>query len=291
MPGAVRVGTDLYRVALEGARVPVLVASTPSRVWFIDQRNQLAALDTATGVTYTVAQLPRDAIVRALAVGLTHVYAVDISKGRLFELSIATERLTSHPLPVTDVSALTVAPEGTVWVAMPGTSNLLAFHPAERRVESVDVGVRGAVALAADTGGRLWFSDGKYAIGSFDRFANRVAQLVWPGIRTPSVLMADDRGQVWAGTAHGEVYLLSVGLSTLVTNVGRPVTAFALDSGGQPWYLAPAMGQTGFVYGPVRGAPPSLVPGPATSLGLSPGGRAWLADPAGGFYLGAEGPR
>jgi len=284
----VKIATDLYRVPLGDARVPVLVASTSSRVWFVDQRNQLSSLDTATGAMFTF-QLPADAVLRGLAVGLTHVYAVDIAKGRLLEFSIKGEKLTSHPLPVTDVSAMTVAPEGSVWIAMPASSHLLAFRPASGRIEAIDVGVRGSIALAADNGGRLWFSDGRSGIGSYDREAGKVAQLGWPGgPATPTVLLPDAQGRVWAGTATGDVYVLSSGVATLTARVGRPISAFALDASGQAWYLAPAMQQTGFVYGPVRGGAARLVPGPASSLALGPTGRAWLADPSGGFYVGTE---
>jgi anti-sigma factor RsiW len=286
-----RVADRVTRVALEAKSAPVLVASTPTRVWFITQRDELAALDTATGTAFTVAQLPRDAALRALAVGRTHVYAVDVAKARLLEVAISNGAVASHALPLTDVSALTVGPDGTVWIAMPGTTRLLAFHPADARVESVDVGIRGAVALAADTGGRVWFSDGKLGVGSFDRFANRVAHLAWPGIRAPGVLLADDRGQVWAGSALGEVHLLSAGVATGVARVSGPIAAIALDPQGQPWYLAPALQRGGFVYGPVRGVSSTYVPGAAISLGFSPSWRAWLADPAGGFYVGAEEPR
>ena len=260
-------------------------------MWFVNQRDQLAALDTATGAAFTVAQLPRDAALRALAVGRTHVYAVDIAKARLLEVAISTGLVVSHSIPLTDVSSLTVGPDGTVWIAMPGATRLLSFHPADGRVESVDVGVRGAQTLAADTGGRVWFSDGKLGVGSFDRFANRVTLLAWPGIRAPGVLLADDRGQVWAGSALGEVYLLSAGVATAVARLPGPVTAIALDPQGQPWYLAPALQRGGFVYGPVRGTATTHIPGAATSLVFSPTGRAWLADPAGGFYAGAEEPR
>ena len=284
--GTVPLSADLSRMPLADGRVPVLVASTQGRVWFVDQRNQLAALDTTSGAVFTF-PLPADAIVRGLAVGLTHVYAVDIGRGRLFELSIRDEKLSSYPLPVTDVSAITVAPEGTVWIAMPASSHILAFRPVGGRIEAIDVGVRGSVALAADIGGRLWFSDGRNGIGSYDRQAGKVAQLSWPGgPATPTVLLPDSQGRVWAGTATGDVHSISSGVATLTAQVGRPISAFALDAAGHAWYLAPALQQTGFVYGPVRGGGVRLVPGAATSLALGSTGRAWLADPSGGFYVG-----
>ena len=286
--GTVRVAPDLYRVPLGEGRVPVLVASTQSRVWFVDQRNRLASLDTTTGAVFTF-QLPPDAVLRGLAAGLTHVYTVDIAKGRLFELAITSEKLSSYPLPATDVSAIAIAPEGTVWIAMPASSNVLAFYPSGGRLEVVDVGIRGAVALAADIGGRLWFSDGRNGIGSYDRIAGRVVQISWPGgPATPTVLLPDAQGRVWAGTAIGDVYVLSSGVATLAARAGRPISAFAVDASGRAWYLAPAVQQAGFVYGPVQGGDTRSVPGPASSLAIGPSGRAWLADPSGGFYLGTE---
>ena len=290
--GAVRVAADLYRLPLADGRVPTLVASSAGRMWLVDQRNQLASVDTATGATFTVAPFPSDARIGALAAGLAEVYAVDTSKSRLFRFALKGERLTSHQLPFTDVSALTVAPDGTAWLAMPGTSILLAFSPNGDRVEAIDIGVRGAVALAADIGGRLWFSDGRAGIGSYDVRAAKLVQLYWPGGPAPSVLRADGLGQVWAGTATGEIHLLSTSQTgpqaALATRVGRPISALALDPAGQPWYLAPALQQAGFVYGPVRGAQPArLVTGPATGLAITGGWKAWLADPLGGFYIGA----
>ncbi|MBA2768571.1 MAG: hypothetical protein H0U35_05475 [Sporichthyaceae bacterium] len=286
-----RVAPDLYRLPLGDARLPVLVASTESRVWFVDQRNQLAALDTSSGAIFTVAQLPRDAILRGLAVGRTHVYAVDIAKGRLFGFATNGEPLTPHPLAVTDVSAMTVAPDGTVWIAMRDSSQLLAFRPSAKRVELLDVGVRGSVTLAVESGGRLWFSNGATGIGWYEPQSGRLRQLVWPAPHAPGVLAADPFGQVWAGTATGDVYFLRDGIAGLVARVGRPITALAFDPSGQAWYLAPAVGAAGFAYAPVNG--PSLarlVPGPAATLTFNWAWRPWLADPAGGFYLGTEVP-
>ena len=288
--GALPVAVDLYRLPLADGRVPTLVATSAGRIWFVDQRNQLVSVDTATGATFTVAPFPGDARIGALAAGLADVYAVDTNKSRLFRFALKGERLTAHQLPFTGVSALTVAPDGTAWLAMPGTSLLLAFEPGSSRVEAIDIGVRGAIALAADIGGRVWFSDGGSHIGSYDRFANTVAQLAWPGgPTTPSVFLADTGGRVWAGTATGDIYFLTSGVANVAARVGRPISAFALDpSTGQPWYLAPALQQAGFVYAPVRGSQPArLVPGPASSLAIAVSGRAWLTDPSGGFYIGA----
>ncbi|MBA2371011.1 MAG: hypothetical protein H0V71_05125 [Chloroflexi bacterium] len=290
--GAIRVAPDLYRLPLGDSRVPVLVAPSESRVWFVDQRNQLAALDTSTGAIFTVAPLPRDAILRGLAAGRTHLYAVDIAKGRLFELAIDSEKLTQHPLGAADVTAMTVAPDGTLWIAMRDSSNLLAFHPGTKHFQLVDVGVRGAVTLAAERGGRLWFSNGGTGIGSYDIGSGRLTLRAWPAPNAPSVLAADPLGQVWAGTATGDVYSLRDGAAGLVTRVGRPITALAFDPNGQAWYLAPALGAAGFAYAPVDGSRPArLVPGPAASLAFNWAWRSWLADPAGGFYLGTEAAR
>ena len=290
--GAVRVATDLYRAPIGDGRVPVLAASGADRIWFLDERNQLTAINPETGASFIVAQLPRDAAIRGIAVGLTHAYLIDVSKSRLFEFTLASEVLTSYHLPVTDISAITVAPEGTVWVAMPGSSHLLAFDRRTGRFQAIDIRVRGAVALAADAGGRLWFSDGVAKVGAYDASEAKVFEVAWPGRAAPSVLLADRVGRVWAGTARGEIYLMSGGLATAVASVGNPVSVLALDPSGRPWYLAPALQVAGFVFGPAdRSQAARSVSGPAISLGFGRSGNAWLADPSGAFYIGVEAAR
>jgi streptogramin lyase len=280
---------DLYRLSLQG-RIPVLTAASPTRVWFIDAKNGLGSVDMATGEIYTFVPLPRDAEITALAVGATSVYAADGKTGRLFAFDIATERLASRQLPFLHGGiVMTVAPDGRLWLGMDDSAQLLSFDPITNRTEVVDTQMSGVVAIAIDNFARVWSSDGKRTLGSYDLRTGKVTQVPFPGTGAARALLPDPSGSIWLGTTAGEVFSVRDGVPSLVAMTGRPISRLALDTVGVAWYLTPSSSGPGFIFGAIASsADPRVIEGPAASLDFSIARAAWIADPSGGFYVAPE---
>jgi len=287
-PDAFAISAGLYRLELPPVYAPVVTANGDGRVWFVDQRNGLDALDIESGSVFNIAQLPRDATIRALGVGPDYVYAADPAHGRLLLLDLQSEVLSTHPLPAVDISAMTVTSGGVVWMSVSGSTQLLSFTPLSKRMNAVDIRISGVIALEADGPGRVWFSTGN-GLGYYEPGIRKVTTLAWSGGQITQML-GGRRDTLWVATATAQIHSVKDGATiTLATSVGRPVTALTLDARGKPWYLAPAPG--GSAYRTVAGTEERTVPSPAIGLALNSQGRSWLFDPRGGFLLGLEAAR
>jgi streptogramin lyase len=262
-------------------------------LWFIDSRNELSAMDLDSGALFTLAQLPRDASITALAVGATQVYAADGKNGRLFVLDTKTERWSARELPfLHGTVAMIVAPDGRLWLGMDDSAQAMSFDPRTNRIETVDTGLGGITALAIDNLARLWTIDGDHLLASYDLRNGRVTQVRLPGRGAARALLPDPTGSVWVGTTAGEVISVRDGTYDIVVGTGRPIAKLTLDPRGVAWYLTPsAAGQVGFTYAALDGRASRTIPGPAASLDFVLGGVAWIADPAGGFYVAPEASR
>ena len=287
------VGLDLYHVSA-GGRVPLLVAATPLKVWFLDTANWLNAINVVTGEVFSIAPLPKDAEISAIAVGADAVYAADGHNSRLFTLDLRTEHLTFRSLPfIGEHTLMQVAPDGRIWFAAEDQSQLTSYDPHGKRVEIVDTGMSGVAAIAVDDLGRVWFTDGDRTLASYDQRSGVLERMRLFSKGAARVLLPDPSGSIWVGTTAGEVISVRGGVQLMPLVAARPISALALDSKGVTWYLTPARaGQEGFVVGRVYGGADSFaVPGAATSLAFTVGGRIWLADAAGGFYLSTDAPK
>jgi len=275
-------------------RVPVLVAATPLKVWFLDSANWLNAINVITGEVFAIAPLPKDAQISALAVGAEAVYAADGRNSRLFTLDLKSEHLSARSLPfIGDHTLMSVAGDGRIWFAADDQNQLISYDPHGKRQELIETGMNGVAAMALDDFSRVWFTDGDRSLASYDLRTGLLVRMRLSSKGAARVLLPDPSGSIWVGTTAGEVISVRDGVQLIPLVASRPITSLALDSKGVTWYLTPASeGRVGFVMGRVySGDEPVAVPGPATSFSFTFGGRIWLADPSGGFYLSTEAPK
>jgi streptogramin lyase len=272
----------------------VLVAATPLKVWFLDTTNWLNAINVVTGEVFSIAPLPRDAEITAIAVGADAVYAADGRNSRLYTLDLKTEQLTPRSLPfIGEHTLMSVATDGRIWFAAEDQSQLISYDPHGKRVELVETGMSGVAAIALDDFSRVWFTDGDRSLASYDIRTGLLRRMRLSSKGAAHVLLPDPSGSIWIGTTAGEVISVRDGVQQMPLVAARPISALALDNKGVTWYLTPARAERGgFVAGRVYGGEDSFtVPGAATSLSFTLGGRIWLADPAGGFYLSTDAPK
>jgi anti-sigma factor RsiW len=292
-PSAERISDPLYRISLKG-QLPILTASSASRVWFLDQANGLNALDIWSGSLYRIASLPAEARIREMAATESYLFALDSLAGTIYVLSVETERVRAETLaPFRGATALTTDGGSQVWIASGRTPEIFSLDARSKRLEVVDVGIQAEI-LAFDAPRGIWLSDGGKRLVFYDFRSGLATEL--GGLRSSGSarsLLPDPSGTLWVGTTAGEVLSVRARTQETVVLADRPITSLALDSGGSVWYVAPSRAAADrFVYAPASaGSSERMLPGPATSFTFNPAWRAWLADPFGGFYLAIESPR
>jgi anti-sigma factor RsiW len=290
---AQRIGDGLYRIGLPDGRVAHVTASTATRLWFVDQKHMLNAVDLLDGRIFPVTQTPPDGEISAIAASASHLYMLDARSGRLSVLPLKDERLTTVTLPFAAMTAIGVAPDGVAWIgAGEGSAVLIRFEPTTGRTDVVPLGIRRVLAVAPDVGGRVWFSDGDRTIGYYDPLDKILIQLPHPGRGSASILLPDLTGTLWVGTTAGEVIAVQGRVARLVRQIGGPVSSLALGPSGRPWYLGIESVSHRATYGPVEAESARSLPGPASALAVNPRARAWLVDASGsGLYLALESGR
>ncbi len=266
----------------------MLVAGGEQRVWFVDQRNDVRVIETASGAASFIARLPEDARISTFTAGAGRSYAIDPIHGRLYVIA-AEGRVSTvawlTPL-ISAVTAMTTAADDTLWMATSSPSQLLTFDPRSGRAQLVAIEQTTDIhSIAADHGGRVWYADdAKRSVGSYDLAAGRLKELGLGQRGVVTGLAFDGRGVLWVATSSGELYGIQEGVVVSSRSVGRPIARLGLQADGAAWFLAP--GPDGTLVGPVAGGKDSLFPTSVSGLVVDGSGRLWLADTAGGgFYL------
>jgi streptogramin lyase/anti-sigma factor RsiW len=284
--GATLAWHGMYRFDLIGRAAPMVVGRGRARhLWFVDSANRLTSLDAASGNSYTIAELPAEARIRSIEVGSSFVYAIDVAASRVYVVALPSEKVSPIQLPfVKSSAAVTVTPDDRLWFAV--ADQILALDPRNGRVEAVNVGLYSVGALAADSAGRVWFSDeSQKRIGLYDRNVGGVVELALPRIGSVRSMVVDATGTLWAGTDAGELFAIRNGALVGSANLGRPVQGLALDSLGAAWFLSGNSSQSalGKAQTPtvVRAVPASI-----SGLWFDARGDAWLADrSSAGFFI------
>ena len=286
---------NVYNLPLNGIK-PQFVAASGSRLWLLDQSNNVSSFDMNTGDLFNIGTLRLGAKVSYWVAGGSYVYGVDAANGEVNIVDTARERAVGGFATnvLSPVSAVAVGIDGRLWIAMRDASYLFVFDPKTQLMNGFNlVGAR-ISALTIDDQGRIFYADDAHGtVGTFDPRNSKVNEVPFSRRGATTALLVDSTSTLWVGTSTGEIYSVRGGGATLTVSLKRPVSSFAPDQGGRAWYLAQLpSGLSGYAYGRADGSQaPRSISGPAQSLNFSPIGRAFLADPRGGFYMSIEGGR
>jgi streptogramin lyase len=295
LDGATPIAPGLYSASLPSNLKPHWMASSGSRIWFVDQSSHVGAFDMNTGEVKTIAKLRADARVGFWVAGRSFVFGVDPASGQVHVVNTVTDSVDSFAINVlSPVSAVAVGLDDRLWLALRDASYLLAFDPRTHGMDSFDLGDSRPSALAIDQVGRVVYSDDVHSrVGTLDPVTQRLRDDTLARRGTTTALVVDSSGTLWLGTSTGEIYSVKGGSARQAINVRTPVTSLALDRSGRAWFLAPIPnGIPGFAYAPVDGSEAiRSIPGPAVGLAFSDAGRTLSADPRGGFYVAVDGGR
>jgi anti-sigma factor RsiW len=296
LAGARVLSPGLYNLPLPNGISPQFVAANGSRLWILDQSNNVSSFDMNTGDLFNIGPLRKGANVSYWVAGGTYVFGVDAATGEINVVNTARGRVeggfaTNVPSPI---SAVAVGIDGRLWIALRDASYLFVWDPRTKLMPSFDFAGARISALTIDGQGRIFYADDvRGTVGTFDPRTSHVNEIPFARAGRTTALLVDSTSTLWVGTSTGEIYSVRGGRARLTVSLQRPVSSFAADQAGRAWYLAPLpSGLTGYAYGPADGSQaPSSVSGPAQSLHFSAIGRAFLADPRGGFYMSVEGGR
>ena len=285
----------VYNLPLNGIS-PQFVAANGSRLWVLDQSNNVSSFDMITGDLFNIGPLRKGAKVSYWVSGGSYVYGVDAANGEVNIVDTARERVVGGFATnvLSPVSAVAVGIDGRLWIGLRDASYLFVFDPRTQLMNSVDLVDARISALTIDGQGRIYYADDKRGtVGTFDPRTSKVNEVPFARHGATTALLVDSTSTLWVGTSAGEIYSVRGSRSVLTLSLQRPVTSFAPDQGGRAWYLSQLpTGTSGYAYGPADGSKaPRSVDGPAQSLSFNAIGRAFLADPRGGFYMSIEGGR
>ncbi|MDQ2968603.1 MAG: zf-HC2 domain-containing protein [Actinomycetota bacterium] len=292
--GALTPGS-VYDLPLNGIK-PQFVAANGSRLWLLDQSNNVSVFDMNTGDLFDIGPLRKGAKVSYWVAGGSYVYGVDGANGEVNVVDTARQRVQGGYATnvLSPVSAVAVGIDGRLWIGMRDASYLFVFDPRTQLMNGFDLAGARISALTIDGQGRIYYADdARGTVGTFDPRNSKVNEVPFARGGTTTALLVDSTSTLWVGTSTGEIYSVRGSTGTLTLSLQRPVSTFAPDQGGRAWFLAQLpTGLMGYAYGPADGSKaPRSVSGPARSLNFSPIGRAFLADPRGGFYMSIEGGR
>jgi len=284
-----------YNLPLNGIR-PQFVAANGSRLWMLDQSNNVSSFDMNTGDIYDIGSLAAGAQVSYWVSGGSYVYGIDARTGEVSVVNTARERVQGRYATnvLSPVSAVAVGIDGRLWIAMRSAPYLFVFDPMTQLMNGFDLAGTRISALTIDSAGRLYYADdARGTVGTFDPRTSRLNEVPFARNGTTTALLVDSTSTLWVGTSAGEIWSVRGGRATLTVTLQRPVSEFAPDQTGKAWYLASLpSGLNGFAYASADGKQaPRSVAGPIVSLNFSPIGRAFLADPRGFFYMSVEGGR
>jgi DNA-binding beta-propeller fold protein YncE len=286
---------SVYNLPLNGIQ-PQFVAASGSRLWVLDQSNNVSSFDMITGDLFDIGSLRKGAKVSYWVAGGSYVYGVNAANGEVNIIDTARERIVGAFATnvLSQVSAVAVGIDGRLWIGLRDASYLFVFDPRTQLMNSVDLVDARISALTIDGQGRIYYADdARGTVGTFDPRTSKVNEVPFTRRGATTALLVDSTSTLWVGTSTGEIYSVRGSKGTLTMSLQRPVTSFAPDQGGRAWYLAQLpTGVSGFAFGPADGSKaPRSVSGPARSLNFNAIGRAFLADPRGGFYMSIEGGR
>ena len=280
IPGATVAAQGVYRLALAGHRVVAMAAADGDRIWFADQRGELLAVDVTSGRVSSLVQLQRDLTGARIVVGPRSLYVVDQAGGPLLVIDVASGRQTAVELPVRGpVIGIVAAGADRLWLATRGSASLIDFDVRTRQFTLVPLGAGTVVgALGADVSGRAWFADATRPASffSYEPALRVVSEFASPAGGAITRIVADPTGQVWFGTASGELFAVNGGRISPVRLVGGPIQDLATAAAGT-WFVA---GDLRTTVGRAFGGPVVAGPSAARVVAVDGSGRGWVSGPS-----------
>ena len=138
----------IYNLPLNGIQ-PQFVAANGSRLWMLDQSNNVSSFDMNTGDIYSIGPLAKGAHVSYWVAGGAYAYGVDASTGEVNVVNTARGRIEGRYATnvLSPVSAVAVGIDGRLWIAMRTASYLFVFDPITQLMNGFDLGVTRISAL------------------------------------------------------------------------------------------------------------------------------------------------
>ncbi len=283
------IAQNFVHLDLPGGRAPFAVSQSGERLWVLDDRNGVDAVELSSGEVLPFVTLPKSASISHFVAGRASVYALDARHGDLYAMSVPDGKTTRYELKfLKPVSSMAVGLDDRLWIGLRDAPYLLRFDPRTKRTDSFDLAGAQVSTLATDGLGTVYYADDvNGTVGAVDPDTGRITEVGLPRRGVTTGLAVDGAGRIWVGTSAGEIWAVLGGSARLTVGLPRPITTLSLDASGHVWYLAPLpSGALGFGYAAADGAHAGqTVGGPAFGLSFSALGQAWLADPRGGFWV------
>src|SRR5206468_7218828 len=121
---------NVYNLPLNGIQ-PQFVAANGSRLWLLDQSNNVSSFDMITGDLFDIGPLRKGAKVSYWVAGGSYVYGVNEANGEVNIVDTARERIVGGFATnvLSPVSAVAVGIDGRLWIGMRDASYLFVFDP------------------------------------------------------------------------------------------------------------------------------------------------------------------
>src|SRR5207245_1781524 len=185
---------------------PQFVAANGSRLWLLDQSNNVSSFDMNTGDLFDIGPLRQGAKVSYWVAGGSFVYGVDATTGEINVVDTAKRRIEGGFATnvLSPVSAVAVGVDGRLWVGLRNASYLFVFDPITHRMDSLDLAGTRVSALTVDSQGRLFYADdARGTVGTFDPRTLRLNEVPFARDGTTTALLVDSTSTLWIGTSTG----------------------------------------------------------------------------------------
>src|SRR5712691_7578238 len=169
----------VYNLPLNGVQ-PQFVVANGTRLWLLDQSNNVSSFDMNTGDLFNIGPLRKGANVSYWVAGGSYVYGVDETSGEINVVNTAKEQVEGGFATnvLSPVSAVAVGLDGRLWIGLRNASYLFAWDPKTHNMNSYDLAGARVNALTVDAQGRLFYADDvRGTVGTFDPRTSRLNEV------------------------------------------------------------------------------------------------------------------
>ncbi|MDQ2914080.1 MAG: zf-HC2 domain-containing protein, partial [Chloroflexota bacterium] len=209
LAGARVLSAGVYNLALPNGIQPQFVAGSGSRLWLLDQSDNVSSFDMNTGDLFNVGPLHKGAKVSYWVAGGSYIFGVDEASGEVNVVNTASGRVEGRFATnvLSPVSAVAVGIDGRLWIGLRNASYLFVFDPRTQLMNSIDLAGARISALTIDGQGRIYYADdARGTVGTFDPRTSRVNEVPFARRGATTALLVDSTSTLWVGTSTGEIY-------------------------------------------------------------------------------------